>query len=50
LLKNEIIKEQKLLKNRYKFEAIDKLNTKEYTPEIASALKKFLNSINELSI
>jgi len=47
LLKNEIIKEQKLLKNRYKFEAIDKLNTKEYTPEIASALKKFLNSINE---
>jgi ABC-type multidrug transport system ATPase subunit/uncharacterized tellurite resistance protein B-like protein len=47
LLKNEIIKEQKLLKNRYKFEAIDKLNPKEYTPEIAISLKEFLDKINE---
>lgn len=48
LIKNELLKEQALLDNKYKFEFIDKLNVKEFTPEVSSALKKFLNEkINE---
>lgn len=47
LLRNELIKEQAFLKNKYKFENIDKLNAKDYTPEVASSLKQFLSKINE---
>ena len=47
LLKNELIKEQSYLKNKYKFENLDKLNDKDYTPEVASSLKQFLSKINE---
>ena len=47
LLRNEILKEQAFLKNKYKFDNIDKLNAKDYTPEVASSLKQFLAKINE---
>ncbi len=47
LLRNELIKEQKYLKNKYKFENIDKLNDKDYTPEVEKSLKDFLARINE---
>jgi hypothetical protein len=47
LIKNELQKEIKFLKNKYKFEAIDKLNAKDFNSEVASALKAFLAKINE---
>jgi ABC-type multidrug transport system ATPase subunit/uncharacterized tellurite resistance protein B-like protein len=47
LIKNELLKEQTILNNKYKFENIDKLNAKDYTPEIAKSLKDFLAKINE---
>jgi ABC-type multidrug transport system ATPase subunit/uncharacterized tellurite resistance protein B-like protein len=47
LIKNELLKEQVSLHNKYKFENIDKLNAKDYTPEIAKSLKDFLTKINE---
>ncbi len=47
LLKNEILKEQSFLKNKYIFESINQLNAKEYTPAIAASLKYFLDKINE---
>jgi hypothetical protein len=47
LLKNELLKEQAFLKNKYKFDRINQLNAKEYTPAIASSLKQFLAKINE---
>ena len=47
LIKNELQKEIKFLKNKYKFEAIDKLNTKDFSPEVVVALKSFLSKINE---
>lgn len=50
LIKNELEKEQKFLKNKYKFELIDKLNPKDYTSDVASKLKTFLNIVNEVYI
>lgn len=47
LIKNEILKEQKFLKGKYKFDGIEQLNPKDYTPEIGSSLKVFLEKINE---
>jgi hypothetical protein len=47
LLKNELLKEQAFLKNKYKFEGIAQLNAKDYTPAIAASLKQFLAKINE---
>jgi ABC-type multidrug transport system ATPase subunit len=47
LLKNELLKEQAFLKDKYKFEGITQLNAKDYTPAIASSLKQFLAKINE---
>jgi ABC-type multidrug transport system ATPase subunit/uncharacterized tellurite resistance protein B-like protein len=47
LIKNELLKEKTILNNKYKFENIDKLNAKDYTPEIAKSLKDFLAKINE---
>jgi hypothetical protein len=47
LLKNELLKEQAYLKNKYKFEGIDQLNANDYTPAIALSLKQFLAKINE---
>ncbi len=47
LIKNELLKEQTILKNKYKFENIDKLNVKDYTPEVVKSLKDFLAKINE---
>jgi hypothetical protein len=46
-LKNELLKEQAFLKNKYQFEGINQLNSKDYTPTIASSLKQFLAKINE---
>jgi ABC-type multidrug transport system ATPase subunit/uncharacterized tellurite resistance protein B-like protein len=47
LIKNELLKEQSVLNNKYKFENIDKLNSKDYTPEVVKSLKDFLAKINE---
>ena len=47
LIKNELLKEQTILNNKYKFENIDKLNAKDYTPEVVKSLKDFLAKINE---
>lgn len=47
LIKKEILKEQQILKNKYQFEDIDKLNVKDYTPVVATSLKEFLKTINE---
>jgi hypothetical protein len=47
LIKNELLKEQKSLNNKYKFDGIEKLNAKDYTPEVAKSLKDFLAKINE---
>jgi ABC-type multidrug transport system ATPase subunit/uncharacterized tellurite resistance protein B-like protein len=47
LLKNELLKEQAFLKDKYKFEGITQLNAKDYTPAIATSLKQFLAKINE---
>lgn len=47
LLRNEISKEQAYLKNKYKFDGLDKLNSKDFTPAIAASLKQFLSTINE---
>lgn len=47
LIKNEFLKEQIILKNKYKFGNINKLNAKDYTPEVALSLKDFLAKINE---
>ena len=47
LLKNELLKEQAFLKDKYKFEGIAQLNAKDYTPAIATSLKQFLAKINE---
>ena len=47
LLKNEILKEQAFLKNKYVFDGINQINSKEYTPAIAASLKQFLMKINE---
>lgn len=45
LIKNELQKEQNLLNNKYKFGFFDKLNTKDYTPEISKELGKYLELI-----
>ncbi len=47
LLKNELLKEQLFLKNKYQFEDIDQLNAKDYTPQVAASLRSFLTKINE---
>jgi hypothetical protein len=47
LLKNELLKEQAFLKNKYKFEGIDQLNLKIIHPAIGASLKQFLEKINE---
>lgn len=47
LIKNELLKEQAFLKNKYKFENMDKLTLSGYTPEVANSLKNFLAKINE---
>jgi ABC-type multidrug transport system ATPase subunit/uncharacterized tellurite resistance protein B-like protein len=47
LLKYEILKEQEFLNNKYKFENIEKLNPKDYNPEVAKSLTAFLEKINE---
>ena len=47
LLKNELLKEQGFLKNKYNFSGINKLNVKDYTTEIEKELKDFLEKINE---
>lgn len=47
LLKNEILKEQKFLKNKYQFEGVNQINIKDFTPAIAASLKQFLTKINE---
>ena len=47
LVKRELLKEQAFLNNKYEFEFMDKLNARDYTPEVAIALKLFLDKINE---
>lgn len=47
LIKNELLKEQAFLNNKYTFEYIDKLNVNDYTPEVAAALKVYLDKVNE---
>lgn len=47
LIKNEIQKEQAILGNKYVFENLNKLNAKDYTPEVAQSLSAYLNRINE---
>ncbi len=47
LIKSELLKEQAFLKGKYKFENIDKLDIKNFTPQVVSSLKTFLNKINE---
>lgn len=47
LIKNELLKEQAFLKNKYKFENMDKLSPGAYTPEVSNSLKNFLAKINE---
>jgi ABC transport system ATP-binding/permease protein len=47
LLKNEIIKEQVFLKNKYKFDGINDLTLKNYTPAISHSLKDFLEKIRQ---
>ena len=47
LIKNEILKEQLVLKNKYQFDDINKLNVKDYNPAVAASLKDFLKTINE---
>ena len=47
LVKNELLKEQAFLKNKYKFEGINQLNSKEYSLAIGASLKSFLELINE---
>lgn len=47
LLRNELLKEQAFLKNKYQFDGIDKLNYKDFNADVASSLKSFLAKINE---
>jgi len=47
LLRNELLKEQLFLNNKYVFQDIDKLTVKDYTPEVAASLKAFLEKVNE---
>lgn len=47
LLKNELLKEQAFLKNKYKFEDLNKLTAEAYTPQVAASLRMFLAKINE---
>ena len=47
LIKNEILKEQKFLKGKYKFDGIEQLNSKGYNPALGASLKLFLEKINE---
>ncbi len=47
LLKNELLKEQAYLKNKYIFEGINQLNAQNYSPSVALSLKEFLAKINE---
>ncbi len=47
LLKNELLKEQQFLNNKYIFKAIHKLNPNDYTAKISDSLSKFLLLINE---
>lgn len=47
LLKSELLKEQKFLKGKYKFEGINELTPKSYSPAISKSLKDFLEKIRE---
>jgi hypothetical protein len=47
LLKNELLKEQRFLKNKYIFNGINKLNKKDFTPSMQKDLKDFLDELNE---
>lgn len=47
LIKNELLKEQAYLKNKYIFEGINQLNAQNYSPSVALSLKEFLARINE---
>lgn len=47
LLKNEILKEQAYLKNKYIFKDIDKLTVSAFNAEVAKSLRDYLALINE---
>jgi len=47
LIKTEIFKEITFLKNKYKFDNLEKINIKDYSSEVSKSLSLFLNKINE---
>lgn len=47
LIKNELIKEQAFLKNKYQFKDLNKLTLTGFTPEVSASLKDFLEKIRQ---
>ena len=47
LVKNELLKEQVFLRNKYKFKDIDKLNPKDFTTDVNKSVRDFLQILRE---
>ena len=47
LVKNELLKEQVFLRNKYKFKDIDKLNPKDFTNDVNKSVRDFLQILRE---